>query len=71
MIEVEALRSRRVKNFLTALMMSAGTPMLLMGDEMRRSQGGNNNAFCGDGDGGWLDWRLLSGTPACSASSAA
>jgi isoamylase len=57
--EVEALRSRQVKNFLTALMMSAGTPMLLMGDEMRRSQGGNNNAFCGDGDGSWLDWRPL------------
>ena len=58
MIEVEALRSRRMKNFLTALMMSAGTPMLLMGDEMRRSRGGNN-AFCGDGDGSCLDWRLL------------
>ena len=57
--EVEALRSRQVKNFLTALMVSAGTPMLLMGDEMRRSQGGNNNAYCGDDDGSWLDWRLL------------
>jgi glycogen operon protein len=57
--EIEALRSRQMKNFLTTLMMSAGTPMLLMGDEMRRSQGGNNNAFCGEGDDSCLDWRLL------------
>jgi isoamylase len=56
---VDALRSRQVKNFLTVLMLSAGTPMLLMGDEMRRSQGGNNNAYCVDDDGSWLDWRLL------------
>jgi glycogen operon protein len=55
---VEALRSRQVKNFLTVLLMSAGTPMLLMGDEVRRSQGGNNNAYSLDGEGSWLDWRL-------------
>jgi isoamylase len=56
--EVEALRDRQVKNFLTVLMMAAGTPMLLMGDEMRRSQGGNNNAYCLDDEANWLDWRL-------------
>ena len=43
--EVEALRSRQVKNFATVLMLAAGTPMLLMGDEVRRSQGGNNNGY--------------------------
>jgi glycogen operon protein len=57
--EVEALRARQVKNFLTVLLMAVGTPMLLMGDEMRRSQGGNNNAYCIDDEGTWLDWRLL------------
>ena len=53
------MRNRQVKNFLTVLMMAAGTPMLLMGDEIRRSQGGNNNAYCADDEANWLDWRLL------------
>jgi isoamylase len=57
--DVETLRSRQIKNFLTVLMMSVGTPMLLMGDEVRRTQGGNNNAYCLDGEANWLDWRLL------------
>jgi glycogen operon protein len=57
--QVEALRDRQVKNFLTVLMMAAGTPMLLMGDEIRRSQRGNNNAYCVDDEATWLDWRLL------------
>ena len=57
--EVEALRDRQVKNFLTVLMLAMGTPMLLMGDEMRRSQGGNNNAYSVDDEASWLDWRLL------------
>ena len=56
--EVEALRSRQVKNFLTVLMVAVGTPMVLMGDEVRRSQGGNNNAYSLDGEASWLDWRL-------------
>jgi len=56
---VEALRNRQVKNFLALNMLAAGTPMLLMGDEMRRTQQGNNNAYCQDGELGWLDWRLL------------
>jgi isoamylase len=56
---IEALRNRQVKNFLTLLLLSAGTPMLLMGDEMRHSQRGNNNAYCQDNDVSWLDWTLL------------
>jgi len=56
---VEALRARQVRNFLTVTLLSAGVPMLGMGDEMRRSQGGNNNAFCRDDETSWLDWGLL------------
>jgi glycogen operon protein len=56
---VEALRNRQVKNFVALELLSAGTPMLLMGDEMRRTQGGNNNAYCQDSEINWLDWSLL------------
>jgi isoamylase len=56
---VEALRNRQVKNFLTLLLLAAGAPMLLMGDEVRRTQRGNNNAYCQDSDISWLDWSLL------------
>jgi isoamylase len=56
---IEALRNRQVKNFLALELLAAGTPMLLMGDEMRRTQRGNNNAYCQDNDLNWLDWRLL------------
>jgi glycogen operon protein len=56
---IETLRTRQMKNLLTLLMLSAGTPMLLMGDEMRRSQRGNNNAYCQDNDLGWFDWTCL------------
>jgi len=56
---VEALRNRQVKNFLSLLLLSAGTPMLLMGDEVRRTQKGNNNAYCQDSEIGWFDWGLL------------
>jgi len=56
---VELLRQRQVKNFLTLLLLSIGTPMLLMGDEMRRTQRGNNNAYCQDNETSWLDWGLL------------
>jgi glycogen operon protein len=55
---VEALRNRQVKNFLTVTMLSLGAPMLLMGDEMRRTQGGNNNAYGQDDETSWLDWTL-------------
>jgi glycogen operon protein len=56
---VEALRNRQVKNFLAVNLLAAGVPMILMGDEMRRTQLGNNNAWCQDGEISWLDWRLL------------
>jgi len=56
---IEELRNRQVKNFLTVTMLSLGMPMMLMGDEVRRSQGGNNNAYCQDNETSWLDWRLV------------
>ena len=56
---IEALRNRQVKNFFTLEMLAAGTPMLLMGDEVRRTQHGNNNAYCQDSDISWFDWSLL------------
>jgi isoamylase len=56
---VEHLRNRQVKNFLTVNLLAAGVPMILMGDEMRRTQRGNNNAWCQDNDLSWVDWRLL------------
>jgi glycogen operon protein len=56
---VEAWRNRQIKNFFALLLLAAGTPMILMGDEVRRSQRGNNNAYCQDSDLSWFDWRLL------------
>ena len=56
---VLALRARQARNLLAITVLSLGTPMLLMGDEMRRSQQGNNNAYCQDNEISWLDWRLL------------
>ena len=56
---IEALRNRQVKNFFTLELLAVGTPMLLMGDEVRRTQRGNNNAYCQDSDIGWFDWSLL------------
>jgi glycogen operon protein len=57
---IERLRNRQAKNFLTVVLLSAGVPMLVMGDEVRRSQRGNNNAYCQDNDTSWFDWNLLS-----------
>ncbi len=61
--QVLALRTRQIKNLLAINVLSLGTPMLLMGDEMRRSQQGNNNAYCHDAGQDnptqWLDWTLL------------
>ena len=54
--EVEALRLQQIKNLLTILLMSQGTPMLLMGDEVRRTQKGNNNAYCQNNELSWFDW---------------
>ncbi len=56
---VEAMRNRMIKNFLLTLFVSRGVPMLLGGDEFRRTQGGNNNAYCQDNEVSWFDWRLL------------
>jgi isoamylase len=56
---VEHLRNQQVKNFFTMTMLSLGMPMILMGDEMRRTQGGNNNAYCYDNANNWMDWGLL------------
>jgi glycogen operon protein len=56
---VEKLRNRQVKNLLTVTLLSVGMPMLLMGDEMRRTQLGNNNAYCQDNETSWLDWSRL------------
>ena len=58
--KIERLRNRQVKNFFTATMLSLGVPMFVMGDEVRRSQRGNNNAYCQDNDTSWFDWNLLS-----------
>ncbi|MFZ1119768.1 MAG: hypothetical protein WAN81_05995 [Candidatus Binataceae bacterium] len=55
---IEALRTRQVKNFLVMNMLAVGTPMLLMGDEVRRTQRGNNNAYCQDNEISWFDWDL-------------
>ncbi|MFY9399004.1 MAG: glycogen debranching enzyme, partial [Desulfomonilia bacterium] len=54
----EELRLRQIKNFLTILLISQGTPMMLMGDEARRTQLGNNNAYCHDSPLSWFDWEL-------------
>ncbi len=56
--EIETIRMRIAKNILITLLLSAGTPMLNMGDEVLRTQNGNNNAYCQDNDISWFDWRL-------------
>jgi glycogen operon protein len=56
---IEALRSRQIKNFLTVTMLSLGIPMIVMGDEARQTQFGNNNAYCQDNRTSWFDWTLL------------
>jgi isoamylase len=56
---VEELRNRQVKNFLTVTLMSLGLPMFLMGDEVRQTQFGNNNAYCQDSELSWFDWSLV------------
>jgi glycogen operon protein len=56
--EVLALRHRQMRNALTILLVSQGVPMLSMGDEIGRTQHGNNNAYCQDGPLSWMDWSL-------------
>ncbi len=54
--EIEAARERQVRNFLLTLLVSRGVPMVLGGDEFRRTQQGNNNAYCQDNETSWYDW---------------
>jgi len=54
--DVNELRDRQTRNILATLLLSQGTPMLLAGDELRRTQRGNNNAYCQDNELSWLDW---------------
>ena len=56
--EITQLRLRRIRDFLTTLLLASGTPMLVAGDEMGRTQGGNNNAYCQDNEISWIDWDL-------------
>ena len=56
--EVERLRNRQIKNFTVIQMLSQGAPMIVAGDEVRRTQGGNNNAYCQDNEISWFDWSL-------------
>ena len=57
--EVKALRRRQAKNFIAILMISRGVPMLLAGDEVLRTQRGNNNTWCQNNELSWFDWRLV------------
>ena len=56
--DIEGLRVQQIKNFFTLNLLSIGTPMLLMGDEVRRTQQGNNNAYCLDSGISWFDWSM-------------
>jgi isoamylase len=56
---INALRDRQVRNAIAMLLVSQGTPMLLMGDEIGRTQNGNNNAYCHDSELSWFNWELL------------
>jgi isoamylase len=57
---IDSLRSRQVRNFMAILLLSRGVPMLVAGDEIRRSQKGNNNPYCQDNEISWFDWSLAS-----------
>ena len=56
---VNPIRLRQIKNMLATLLLSQGVPMLLSGDECRRTQRGNNNAYCQDNDISWFNWKLV------------
>jgi isoamylase len=60
-VAVNELRARQQRNFLATLFLSQGVPMLLHGDEMGRTQGGNNNVYCQDNETSWMDWRPSKG----------
>ncbi|MGK7945073.1 MAG: glycogen debranching enzyme, partial [Microcystaceae cyanobacterium] len=57
--EIESLRLQQIKNLFTILLISQGTPMMLMCDEVQRTQRGNNNAYCQDNELAWFDWDLV------------
>lgn len=57
--QIEALRQRQIRNFFTILLTSQGQPMFLMGDEVRHTQRGNNNAYCQDNEISWFDWNQV------------
>jgi glycogen operon protein len=57
--KIERLRLKLIKNYFVISLFSQGTPMILMGDEVRRTQNGNNNAYCLDNEVNWLDWSLI------------
>jgi len=59
---VQTLRARQMRNFLTTLLLSTGVPMLRMGDELAHTQRGNNNAYCQDNELSWLDWDNAKGS---------
>jgi isoamylase len=58
-VDINTLRSRQIRNMLATLLLSQGVPMMLSGDECRRTQVGNNNAWCQDNPVSWFDWRLV------------
>lgn len=57
--KINDLREQQMKNFFATLLLSLGTPMITMGDEVKRTQNGNNNAYCQDNELSWFDWRLV------------
>ncbi len=57
--DIESSRARQIRNFLATLLLSQGVPMLVAGDECRRTQQGNNNAYCQDNEISWFDWSLV------------
>ncbi len=57
--KIESIRNRQIKNFFTTLFLSQGIPMMLAGDEFRRTQQGNNNAYCQDNEISWINWDYL------------
>ena len=58
-LKIEEIRIRQIKNMLATLVLSQGIPMILAGDEVRRTQKGNNNAYCQDNEISWFDWDLI------------
>jgi glycogen operon protein len=54
--DIRAGRARRMRNMLATLLLSQGTPLMLAGDEVGNTQGGNNNTYCQDSEIGWIDW---------------